>query len=100
MSGFEGLLVLTLETIGSNQEVDVMAVVAFTIQLVRFHVAALVHSGGLKGLGGFLPLSSLRPDMAGHVERVRNVGHQFRVAAAAGPGVFGKGRALESVDYI
>ena len=69
----------------------VVAVVPAAVELVGADVAQLVFSGGLERVRGFVPFAGLRPNVAGHVQRVRNVGDQLRVAPAARPGILGEG---------
>ena len=100
LRGLHGVVVPAFEGVRGGQVVDVVPVVAVAVELVLLHPVALVHGGRGERLRGILPAAGLRIDVPGHVQRVRNVGHQLRVLLAARPGVLGEGRAFEAVDDV
>src|SRR5262249_35216386 len=93
-----GFVEIALEAQSRDQEVHVMPMVAVAVKLVRRQVSTLVHCCVGKRLLRFIPLACLRINVTGHVQRMRNVGHQLRVSLAARPCVLREARSLPSMN--
>ena len=83
-----------------NQEVDVVAVMAVRIEHVGLHVAALVVRRRRERRDRVVDPIALRVDVAGHVERVRDVGHQLGIAPAGVPRALGRLAAFVAVNQV
>src|SRR5262245_37378292 len=78
----------------------IVAVVAAAVERVRLHIAPLISGRVAKRFDRLLPLPGLRPNVTGHVKRVRDIWHQFGISLAAGPRIFSKRGALKAMDDV
>ncbi len=79
---------------------DVVPVVAVRVERVRREPLLFVRRGGGERRDRFLDLVALRVDVTGHVERVRDVGDETRIALVCVPRLFRRLAALVGVNQV
>ena len=96
-----GFVVVAAERVRRRQEVNVVGMMADCHRANR-HSCIRAHwrQPNRTTSNGIVPAAGLRPDVAGHVERVGNVRHQFGITLATRPCVFGEVRSLKAVNHI